>query len=197
MATVRKILHCSLAYLPEFGGDEDGDFDRPTGYTRIDGEDGGDLDGVLLWVPDDPIDPATPNGPDRHPAIVKIRQLARSLGCDYILFDEDGPEDLFLDRFVDGEVHHPGATLIRHYHPADPRVTAEPCPTCDADVGEPCRDGSCIADHACVARHPTCGKCANPAGQRAPCPFSEDVHNDPTDTCECCDACRSACALEI
>lgn len=50
--------------------------------------------GMLLWVPDD-IDESLlgcPAGaPDHDPTIVAVRRFAREHGCDWILFDADGP----------------------------------------------------------------------------------------------------------
>lgn len=97
MATVRKILDCSTAYLPTAlrdGREVSGFDERPTGYYPTDV-------GALLWVPDDPSDGAAPDGADSHPAIVAIRRVARALGCDYVLFDCDGPE---LDEADDAEI---------------------------------------------------------------------------------------------
>lgn len=30
-----------------------------------------------------------------------------------------------------------------------------------------------------------------------PCPYDEDVHNDPTPTCTCCEICAHECAMDI
>lgn len=30
-----------------------------------------------------------------------------------------------------------------------------------------------------------------------PCPFQEDVNNDPRDCCNCCEDCQYQCAMDI
>jgi len=41
----------------------------------------------------------------------------------------------------------------------------------------------------------------SPVGEKAeekhPCPFDEDVNNDPTPTCYCCENCIFECAQDI
>ncbi len=40
----------------------------------------------------------------------------------------------------------------------------------------------------------SCGHAGKPAH---PCPFKEDVRNDSTTLCTCCDACRKECLYDI
>ena len=40
--------------------------------------------------------------------------------------------------------------------------------------------------------------CRNqPTDDAHPCPFQEDVNNDPSDHCHCCAECQSECAMDI
>ena len=43
-----------------------------------------------------------------------------------------------------------------------------------------------------------CQNChKNKAEEIRPCPFSEDVYNDPTPKCNCCAACQHECLMDI
>ena len=92
---VRKFLDLSTAHLPERFF-EDGSC--LTGRYQHDV-------GMLLWVPDDPTEHVREHGDDPQdcddaaPEVLAVRLYARSLGCDYILFDADGPEDPNLPVF--------------------------------------------------------------------------------------------------
>lgn len=40
--------------------------------------------------------------------------------------------------------------------------------------------------------------CKNqPTPETHPCPYQEDVNNDPSDHCNCCDACQQECCDDI
>jgi hypothetical protein len=53
---------------------------HPTGY------------GALMWVPDDPADSARVCDPPVPAEVLAVQMYARSLGCDYVMFDADaGP----------------------------------------------------------------------------------------------------------
>ncbi len=54
------------------------------------------------------------------------------------------------------------------------------------------RGGKCSA---CEYRFK--GREPNPAPEPHPCPFREEIHDDSTSLCECCDACRQECAWDI
>lgn len=55
--------------------------------------------GFLLWVPDDPQESAQAMEDDVPDVILRIQLKARALGCDYVLFDSDGPELDGLETF--------------------------------------------------------------------------------------------------
>lgn len=50
--------------------------------------------GFLLWVPDSP-----EQAEGTHAAVLKIQLFARKHGCDYVLLDSDGPEEVELSTF--------------------------------------------------------------------------------------------------
>lgn len=83
---VRLFLDLSTRHLPRR-------FFDPGAYLDLVGAHPTDV-GMILWVPDDPEPEAaasTYRG-DRAPEILRVRTFARALGCDYIMFDRDGPE---------------------------------------------------------------------------------------------------------
>jgi len=41
-----------------------------------------------------------------------------------------------------------------------------------------------------------CGRCSKQAAYPAPCPYAKDVHGE-EHICNCCDTCRSDCAMDI
>jgi hypothetical protein len=89
---IRQFLDLSTAHLPE---------DLGTGGYWGSGTVVYDLRydyhvGFFLWVPDDPDQHAdeTVEGDTRiREEILVIQRYARSLGCDYVLFDADAPYD--------------------------------------------------------------------------------------------------------
>lgn len=86
MPVIRKFLDLSTAHLPQhiMNGPLNS-FENVVAYdTQY---------GALLWVPDDPQE--SNDGMDESvPAEVLAVQLyARSLGCDYVLFDRDADTD--------------------------------------------------------------------------------------------------------
>lgn len=40
-----------------------------------------------------------------------------------------------------------------------------------------------------------CGK--NPATEPHPCPYAEDINDDPNTLCTCCEECMNECAMDI
>jgi len=42
---------------------------------------------------------------------------------------------------------------------------------------------------------PHCG--VNPASDPHPCPYDEDVNNNPDSSCTCCEECEYQCAMDI
>ncbi len=97
MSRIIKVLDLSTSHLPEKVMNEPlNSIDGVIAYEH------GEY-GYLLWVPDDPQEHADdyPNPADDDassdegvPAEVLAVQLyARSLGCDYVLFDRDGDTD--------------------------------------------------------------------------------------------------------
>jgi hypothetical protein len=48
--------------------------------------------GALMWVPDDPRESARADDPGPAPEILRLQNLARQHGCDYVILDCDGPE---------------------------------------------------------------------------------------------------------
>lgn len=77
---MRKLLYLSTAHLPEdLGG---GGLDTAPGVVAY-----GTDTGWLLWVPDDP-DGTGSRTTGSVPEVVRdVQRYARSLGCDYVLFD--------------------------------------------------------------------------------------------------------------
>ncbi len=41
-----------------------------------------------------------------------------------------------------------------------------------------------------------CVQCGKEGASEAPCPYQDEINNDPT-TCLCCDKCRQECVWEI
>jgi len=82
--TIRTFLDLSTKYLPRrfFQDGCNLTAHYPTEY------------GMLLWVPDSPDDPGNhgvdEDDDDGAPEVIAVRRYARALGCDYILFDQDG-----------------------------------------------------------------------------------------------------------
>lgn len=78
---IRKMLDLSTAHLPESLGT---DLTAEYGVTAYRTE-----YGFLMWVPDDP---SEVNDDASVPSeVLIIQKYARALGCDYVLFDRDGP----------------------------------------------------------------------------------------------------------
>jgi len=55
--------------------------------------------GFLLWVPDEPLVSAQAEEQDLPDVVLKIQLFARRHGCDYVLFDADGPTCDGLDTW--------------------------------------------------------------------------------------------------
>jgi hypothetical protein len=93
---VRKFLDLSTAHLPKHlinGPCPENVIRYPTDY------------GCFVWVPGDPKESSEAMEEPVPPEILAVQVYARSLGCDYILFDADGDVDDTLPTF--GE-HHEG-----------------------------------------------------------------------------------------
>jgi hypothetical protein len=112
MANIRKMLDMSTAHLtPEMRDELDDAFH---GGLRL-GADGAwhgaesawggavgvypTEHGALVWVPDDPEESAAAGDEAIPLELIVIQKYARRLGCDYVLFDADGPVDDALDVF--------------------------------------------------------------------------------------------------
>lgn len=60
------------------------------------------------------------------------------------------------------------------------------------------RDEPCRRDpHGYPARKGKTCKCGKPGLPLHPCPYDEDLHNDKTPTCNCCETCQESCAQEL
>ncbi len=114
-ATVRKFLDLCTSHLPRRFWED--------GHPTITGWYEHDV-GALMWVPDDPLteperyegalddeddgdegaldDEDDEDDGDVAPEVLAIRVYARSLGCDYVLFDRDAGEDPALPTFTRG-----------------------------------------------------------------------------------------------
>lgn len=96
MPVIRSFLDLSTAHLPprffEDGATLTGR--HPTEH------------GMLLWVPESADEirkvGASDDCDDAAPEVVAVRLYARALGCDYILFDGDGPVADELPTFTWG-----------------------------------------------------------------------------------------------
>lgn len=131
MAEVRKFLTLSTAHTPV--GPWWQDTNACTSVLDRDGEDFG----VWLWVPDDPRASAAAMGEEDAPAewLLAIQLFARELGCDYVLFDPDGPEEDGLDLFC--------------WDCGGSRWNVAGCRSCCRDSGRPCdRDKNGEGFHA-------------------------------------------------
>ena len=84
MAAIRKMLDLSTFHLPEEV------FKNLSGYSGVVCYP--ITYGLLVWVPDDPIE-SFEVMPDEEipPEVFHVMVYARSLGCDYVLFDRDAP----------------------------------------------------------------------------------------------------------
>ncbi len=93
---IRKLLVLSTAHLPQ---------------PHLDADLGGPVDtslwgaavitltehGAFLWVPDEPLESS---GDGLTPQLVlDIQVFARANGCDYVMFDADGPKVAALQLF--------------------------------------------------------------------------------------------------
>lgn len=100
---IRRVLDVSTSHLPPYG----------TNLNGIEGLIVYELAeyGWLVWVPDDPeqhaadylgddeadYSPAEPEIITRE--LIDLQKYARERGCDYILFDRDGPTNANLHRW--------------------------------------------------------------------------------------------------
>jgi hypothetical protein len=83
---VRQFLDLSTRHLPDR-------FATQVNLTECDGLVVYEMRyGWLLWVPEDP-DAREDFGPDVPHEVLVVQRYARSLGCDYVMFDRDGPVD--------------------------------------------------------------------------------------------------------
>lgn len=90
MATIRKFLDLSTCHLPEHLMTALNSFEGVVAYEH--------KYGALLWVPDDPKESDCLENP--IPAeILAVQLYARSLGCDYVLLDQDGDRNPDLPRW--------------------------------------------------------------------------------------------------
>ncbi len=84
MPTIRTFLDLSTAHLPEDVCDTLSAQPGVVAYAIT--------YGWLMWVPDDP-DDSSASGDEPVPELVlNIQRFARSLCCDYVLFDADADQ---------------------------------------------------------------------------------------------------------
>lgn len=101
--TIRKMLDLSTAHLTPEMRDELPLYGRDDGAPSWGGAAGvyPTEHGALVWVPDDPEESAN-NADEALPLeLIVLQKYARRHGCDFILFDSDGPVDAALDTFED------------------------------------------------------------------------------------------------
>jgi hypothetical protein len=83
VAVVRRVLELSTAHLPPAFG--------AAGLDDVQGVIAFPTDrGFLMWVPDDPDDSHLATADPVPDVVLTIQRYARSLECDYVLFDADG-----------------------------------------------------------------------------------------------------------
>lgn len=102
MANIRRVLDLTTEHLPRVMRDELPTYTREGGAPSWGGASGiyPTEYGALVWVPDNP-EESSAAGDEPVPAVLlKIHKHARQHGCDYILFDADGPADDDLDLFA-------------------------------------------------------------------------------------------------
>lgn len=100
----RRVAVLSTEHLPAVC--QDGDW--PIGIVAYRYE-----EGFLLWVPDAPTDPDNlahqENAEEgqayarNYEALLRIQVEARAAGCDYVMFDNDGPVQTAFPTFDDEE----------------------------------------------------------------------------------------------
>lgn len=91
MPTIIKMLDLSTAHLPPHVLASDGEEITCCHPKHA---------GLFMWVPSDPFDPdESGRSGDADPAVLAVRAYARSLGCDWILFDADADIDPALPIF--------------------------------------------------------------------------------------------------
>ncbi len=84
---VRKMLDLATCHLPssEFG-DEMNSWDGVIAFPNREY-------GWILWVPDDPEEESADYDGEVPAEVLRIQLYARQHGCDYVMFDRDGPVD--------------------------------------------------------------------------------------------------------
>lgn len=103
MPAIRRMLDLSTAHLTPEMREELPLYGRDGGAPSWGGAAGvyPTEHGALVWVPDDPEESAANSDEALPLELIVIQKHARRYGCDYILFDADGPMDPGLDVFDD------------------------------------------------------------------------------------------------
>jgi hypothetical protein len=85
--SIRKFLDLSTNHLPEHLGTKD--------LAAVEGILASPWSeyGWFVWVPDEPTDSSLGDETPVPEEILHVQRYARSLGCDFILFDSEGPHD--------------------------------------------------------------------------------------------------------
>jgi hypothetical protein len=85
---IRQMLVLSTSHLPEQYGSV---FRGVNPLGSADGVIAHKLTyGFLMWVPDDPVESSGAMTEEVPPEILAVQIYARSLRCDYVMFDSDG-----------------------------------------------------------------------------------------------------------
>jgi hypothetical protein len=92
MPTIRHMLDLSTRYLPERLMPGAVNFD-PDALDAVGGVYPNDY-GMIVWVPDDPKESAEMGVGEFPPELLAVQLYARGLGCDYVMFDCEGPDDV-------------------------------------------------------------------------------------------------------
>lgn len=86
MSVIRKFLDLSTAHLPQSVMEGLSGFENVVAYTH------GEY-GAFLWVPDDPQESNDFMDEPIPAEVLAVQLYARSLGCDYVMFDRDADTD--------------------------------------------------------------------------------------------------------
>lgn len=97
MARIRNVLDLAIAHLPADMRDDLAGWDGVTAYRYS--------EGWLMWVPDDVDDSAVFDPPPD--VVLAVQRYARSLGCDWVMFDRDGDLDDTLAAYGQDESQSP------------------------------------------------------------------------------------------
>lgn len=92
LGNVRRFLDLSTGHLPQHLG--------TSGLNGVDGVTAYEMPyGWLMYVPEEPVGSAADDEEGVPEVVLNIQIKARALGCDYVLFDADGPHVDDLPRW--------------------------------------------------------------------------------------------------